>query len=59
MEELINEIMSIVADKMQRFTDADQYLICKELSERLSDMGTDALNHEYLGELIHEYNDNE
>lgn len=57
MEGIVDEIMATIASKLERFTDADQYVICKELAERVTDMGTDALNHEYLGDLLDEITD--
>lgn len=57
MEGLVDEIMATIASKLERYTDVDQYVICKELAERITDMGADALNHEYLGELLGEATD--
>ena len=52
MEGMVDEILATIASKLELYTDSDQYIICQELAERITDMAAEALNHEYLGEFL-------
>ena len=50
MEEVIENLVTVIKDKTKDFSYMDQDLMFRELASRLYDMATDALKSEYLGE---------
>lgn len=50
MEEVIENLVTVIKDKTKDFSYMDQDLMFRELASRLEDLATDALKNEYIGE---------